>query len=63
MTEQRKLIEGMTELFPNVYRIIKIKEMSRKTARDVRRYIMFTEKAHRMAAKSKLRFCWAMDKV
>lgn len=52
---REKMIEGMRKLFPNAP-IVKIKMLYEK---EVLKYVMESENAHKKAAKSKLRFGYA----
>ncbi len=52
-TASQKIAKGLAELFPNEVKIIPVKMLYEK---EVRKYLMETEKAHKNAANSKLTF-------
>lgn len=52
-TASNKIAEALLKLYPSECKIVKINMLHE---RAVRAYIMGIEKAHKMAAKSKLRF-------
>ena len=54
MGTSQDLVKEMQRLYPNDCKIIKVKMLYEK---EVRKYLMQTEKAYRKASKSKLRFC------
>ena len=58
VSKREELVKGMRQLFPNSSKIITIKETKRdrEIARDVRKYVMDIEEAHKRASHSKLRF-------
>ena len=53
MSISSEIAKEMLKLFPDKCRVIKVKMLYEK---EVRKYLMETEKAHKRAAKSKLHF-------